>query len=150
MEKAVRSLSQILRLAPNPGLIVVLGLGLAACSRPAADVPSASEAAIPPALSTAEQAMSCADIDRDLERTAAARGEIEGDADSTQKVGMGVYTAIPVVGALIMASESNEARKDELARIQAQRDRLIAVRSAKLCPAAAVDPATGRIRTEKR
>ena len=150
MEKAVRSFS------PIPRLVVVLALGLTACSRPAADVPITSGAGMTPALSPTEQAMSCADIDRDLGRTATERGEIEGDSDTTQKVGMGIYSAGPlayplfVVGPLFMASEANEGRKDQLARIQTERDRLIALRAVKSCSAAAVDPATGRILTDKR
>lgn len=127
----------------NRLIIVGLVLVLAACNRPAADLPpdygsvTARNTVSLAEFSAADQALSCPDVDR-------ARVALKGEADELTKKIMSHrsnnQTAGYIGGALFLpvlfALELSAEDKASLDRIQGRDDTLLKLKSVKRCPRA--------------
>lgn len=114
-------------------LIGVAAVALAsACARSAPDLPPQASAASV-VLSPVEARFSCDQIDGAITALQAERDQltsvIQGNRQRNQTAGyLGALFIVPLV-----ATESNDAEKKRLDEIQAETDRLYAVRRARSC-----------------
>ena len=72
---------------------------------------------------------------------------ISGERLANQTYG---YSGMLLFPPLLIATEGSYSEKTELDRLQAARDRLLALRAIKACTGEITDPATGRINTLAR
>jgi hypothetical protein len=116
-------------------IAVAFGLAVAGCARSAPALPVSYQGAAPDVqLTEAERAMTCMEIDNKLaageQKTKDLEGIIQGNRHDNQVIG---YVAAITVPPLALLADGNSKEKEQLDKLQTERDRLYTVRRAKSC-----------------